>query len=75
MDHNKALFERVNEIATRKGWPPSQLALASVHHQGMMFAPFQEPPRLKTWTRISELCLSNSRRKTCRTRSHRFGEA
>ncbi|CAN0898647.1 Probable aldo-keto reductase 3 [Linum grandiflorum] len=34
LDHNKTLFERVNEIATRKGCTPSQLALAWVHHQG-----------------------------------------
>ncbi|GAB4857321.1 IN2-2 protein [Ancistrocladus abbreviatus] len=34
MDHNKHIFERVNEIATRKGCTPSQLALAWVHHQG-----------------------------------------
>ncbi|GAB4857306.1 hypothetical protein Ancab_015214 [Ancistrocladus abbreviatus] len=34
MDHNKHIFEGVNEIATRKGCTPSQLALAWVHHQG-----------------------------------------
>ncbi|KAH9697309.1 hypothetical protein WN944_029594 [Citrus x changshan-huyou] len=34
LEHNKKLFERVNEIATRKGCTPSQLALAWVHHQG-----------------------------------------
>lgn len=28
------LFERVNEVATKKGCTPSQLALAFVHHQG-----------------------------------------
>ncbi|CAI0469621.1 unnamed protein product [Linum tenue] len=33
-DHNKTLFERVSEIANRKGCTPSQLALAWVHHQG-----------------------------------------
>ncbi|GAB2297975.1 hypothetical protein Dimus_032057 [Dionaea muscipula] len=45
MDHNKHIFERVNEMATRKGCTPGQLALASdsssrqrrvpntVHHQ------------------------------------------
>jgi aryl-alcohol dehydrogenase-like predicted oxidoreductase len=31
---NKLIFERVNEMATRKGCTPSQLALAWVHHQG-----------------------------------------
>ena len=34
MEHNKKLFERVNEIAVKKGCTPSQLALAWVHHQG-----------------------------------------
>ncbi|GMH08074.1 hypothetical protein Nepgr_009914 [Nepenthes gracilis] len=34
MKHNAHIFERVNEIATRKGCTPSQLALAWVHHQG-----------------------------------------
>ncbi|CAL1404335.1 unnamed protein product [Linum trigynum] len=34
LDHNKAIFERVTEIASRKGCTPSQLALAWVHHQG-----------------------------------------
>ncbi|GAB4851845.1 hypothetical protein Ancab_031244 [Ancistrocladus abbreviatus] len=34
MENNKLVFERVNEIATRKGCTPSQLALAWVHHQG-----------------------------------------
>ncbi|XP_056167051.1 probable aldo-keto reductase 2 [Syzygium oleosum] len=32
--HNAKLFDRVNEIAQRKGCTPSQLALAWVHHQG-----------------------------------------
>ncbi|GMH20255.1 hypothetical protein Nepgr_022096 [Nepenthes gracilis] len=34
MEHNKHIFERVNEIAVKKGCTPSQLALAWVHHQG-----------------------------------------
>ena len=33
-EHNKNLFERVNELATKKGCTPSQLALAWIHHQG-----------------------------------------
>ncbi|KAF8007827.1 hypothetical protein BT93_K1726 [Corymbia citriodora subsp. variegata] len=32
--HNAKLFDRVYEIAQRKGCTPSQLALAWVHHQG-----------------------------------------
>ncbi|KAL2507284.1 putative aldo-keto reductase 5 [Forsythia ovata] len=34
LETNKLIFERVNEMATRKGCTPSQLALAWVHHQG-----------------------------------------
>ncbi|OVA01657.1 Aldo/keto reductase [Macleaya cordata] len=34
LEHNKHIFERVNEMAVRKGCTPSQLALAWVHHQG-----------------------------------------
>ncbi|GAB4844027.1 hypothetical protein Ancab_013991 [Ancistrocladus abbreviatus] len=34
VEHNKQIFEMVNEIAMRKGCTPSQLALAWVHHQG-----------------------------------------
>ncbi|XP_021291820.1 probable aldo-keto reductase 2 [Herrania umbratica] len=34
LEHNKRLYERVNEIAAKKGCTPSQLALAWVHHQG-----------------------------------------
>lgn len=34
LEHNAKLFERVSEIAARKGCTTSQLALAWVHHQG-----------------------------------------
>ncbi|XVF29251.1 hypothetical protein REPUB_Repub15cG0104900 [Reevesia pubescens] len=34
LEHNKHLFERVNEMARRKGCRPSQLALSWLHHQG-----------------------------------------
>ncbi|KAI9119469.1 hypothetical protein K1719_009345 [Acacia pycnantha] len=39
LDHNKTIFERINEMATRKGCTPSQLALAWVHHQGSDVCP------------------------------------
>ncbi|XP_010244073.1 PREDICTED: probable aldo-keto reductase 2 [Nelumbo nucifera] len=39
LEHNKSVFDRVNEIATRKGCTPSQLALAWVHHQGSDVCP------------------------------------
>ena len=34
LEHNKTIFERINETAARKGCTPAQLALAWVHHQG-----------------------------------------
>ncbi|GJW58442.1 probable aldo-keto reductase 2 [Tanacetum coccineum] len=39
MDHNKTVFERVNEMATRKGCTAAQLALAWVHQQGTDVVP------------------------------------
>nr|GEZ21102.1 probable aldo-keto reductase 2 [Tanacetum cinerariifolium] len=36
---NKMIFERVNEMATRKGCTAAQLALAWVHHQGTDVVP------------------------------------
>ena len=34
MEHNRKIFEQVNEMAARKGCTTSQLALAWVHHRG-----------------------------------------
>ncbi|XLR63344.1 hypothetical protein S83_014016, partial [Arachis hypogaea] len=34
LESNKTIFERVNEMAAKKGCTPSQLALAWLHHQG-----------------------------------------
>ncbi|CAK8540936.1 unnamed protein product [Lathyrus sativus] len=34
MQQNQTIFEKVNELATKKGCTPSQLALAWLHHQG-----------------------------------------
>uniref|UniRef100_A0A0D9W3I7 NADP-dependent oxidoreductase domain-containing protein n=1 Tax=Leersia perrieri TaxID=77586 RepID=A0A0D9W3I7_9ORYZ len=34
IEKNTQIFDRVNEMATRKGCTPAQLALAWVHHQG-----------------------------------------
>ncbi|KAK9082665.1 hypothetical protein Scep_029136 [Stephania cephalantha] len=39
MEHNERVFEKVNEIARRKGCTASQLALAWVHHQGTDVCP------------------------------------
>ncbi|GKA54596.1 probable aldo-keto reductase 2 [Tanacetum coccineum] len=34
LEHNKILYDRVNELAAKKGCTALQLALAWVHHQG-----------------------------------------
>ncbi|KAK9082670.1 hypothetical protein Scep_029141 [Stephania cephalantha] len=39
MENNKRVFEKVNEMARRKGCTPGQLALAWVHHQGSDVCP------------------------------------
>ncbi|KAJ4954401.1 hypothetical protein NE237_011184 [Protea cynaroides] len=39
VEQNKLIIEQVNEIATRKGCTPGQLALAWVHHQGSDVCP------------------------------------
>ncbi|KAJ0703107.1 putative perakine reductase [Helianthus annuus] len=39
LEHNKILYERVKEIASKKGCTTSQLALAWVHHQGKDVVP------------------------------------
>ncbi|XP_020250989.1 probable aldo-keto reductase 2 [Asparagus officinalis] len=39
LEQNITLFERVSEMASRKGCTPSQLALAWVHHQGNYVCP------------------------------------
>ncbi|KAI3716469.1 hypothetical protein L1987_67374 [Smallanthus sonchifolius] len=38
-EHNKIVFERINEMATRKGCTAAQLALSWVHHQGTDVVP------------------------------------
>ncbi|KAI3688389.1 hypothetical protein L1987_82101 [Smallanthus sonchifolius] len=47
MDHNKTVFERVNEMATRKGCTAAQLALAWVHHQGSDVVPIPGTTKLE----------------------------
>ncbi|TKY64947.1 IN2-2 protein [Spatholobus suberectus] len=39
VEQNKTIFERVSELAAKKGCTPSQLALAWVHHQGKDVCP------------------------------------
>ncbi|KAJ0727390.1 putative perakine reductase [Helianthus annuus] len=48
-DHNKTIFERVSEMATRKGCTAAQLALAWVHHQGTDVVPIPGTTKLENF--------------------------
>jgi aryl-alcohol dehydrogenase-like predicted oxidoreductase len=47
IETNKTIFERVSEMASRKGCTPSQLALAWVHHQGDDVVPIPGTTKIK----------------------------
>ncbi|XP_035831575.1 probable aldo-keto reductase 3 [Helianthus annuus] len=49
MDHNKTIFERVNEMATRKGCTAAQLALAWAHHLGTDVVPIPGTTKLENF--------------------------
>ncbi|XLR21288.1 hypothetical protein S83_049200 [Arachis hypogaea] len=47
LESNKTIFERVNEMAAKKGCTPSQLALAWLHHQGNDVCPIPGTTKLE----------------------------
>jgi aryl-alcohol dehydrogenase-like predicted oxidoreductase len=47
IETNKTIFERVSEMASRKGCTPSQLSLAWVHHQGDDIVPIPGTTKIK----------------------------
>ncbi|KAK2995478.1 hypothetical protein RJ640_007533, partial [Escallonia rubra] len=49
LEHNKCVFERVNEMATKKGCTPAQLALAWVHHQGNDVCPIPGTTKMENF--------------------------
>lgn len=49
LKHNKNLFERVNELARKKGCTTSQLALAWVHHQGTDVCPIPGTTKIENF--------------------------
>ncbi|XP_050277223.1 probable aldo-keto reductase 2 [Quercus robur] len=49
LEHNKTIFERVNEMAAKKGCTPSQLALAWVHHQGKDVCPIPGTTKIENF--------------------------
>ncbi|KAF7151294.1 hypothetical protein RHSIM_Rhsim02G0056400 [Rhododendron simsii] len=49
VEHNKKIFERVHEMAQKKGCTPSQLALAWVHHQGNDVCPIPGTTKIENF--------------------------
>ncbi|KAH0434638.1 hypothetical protein IEQ34_026787 [Dendrobium chrysotoxum] len=49
VEQNAEIFERVNEMASRKGCTPSQLALAWVHHQGNDVCPIPGTTKIENF--------------------------
>ncbi|KAK7394273.1 hypothetical protein VNO78_14795 [Psophocarpus tetragonolobus] len=49
LEQNKSIFERVNELAARKGCTPAQLALAWVHHQGKDVCPIPGTTKIENF--------------------------
>ncbi|KAA8548320.1 hypothetical protein F0562_000004 [Nyssa sinensis] len=49
LENNKYVFERVSEMASRKGCTPSQLALAWVHHRGSDVCPIPGTTKIENF--------------------------
>ncbi|KAK2359792.1 putative aldo-keto reductase [Trifolium repens] len=49
LQQNQTIFERVSELATKKGCTPSQLALAWLHHQGNDVCPIPGTTKIENF--------------------------
>ncbi|KAK4732942.1 hypothetical protein R3W88_025930 [Solanum pinnatisectum] len=49
LEHNKKLYERICQMAAKKGCTPSQLALAWVHHQGNDVCPIPGTTKIENF--------------------------
>ncbi|XAR58177.1 Perakine reductase [Bertholletia excelsa] len=49
LEHNKNMYQRVKEMAARKGCTPGQLALAWVHHQGSDVCPIPGTTKIENF--------------------------
>ncbi|MED6124964.1 hypothetical protein PIB30_063977 [Stylosanthes scabra] len=49
LEANKTIFEKVNEMAAKKGCSPSQLALAWLHHQGNDVCPIPGTTKIENF--------------------------
>ncbi|KAL9272219.1 putative aldo-keto reductase 3 [Drosera capensis] len=76
LDHNKHVFEKVNEMATRKGCTPGQLALAWVHHQGNDVCPIPGTTKIKNFNENKgALSVSLTREEMAELESFASGDA
>jgi len=49
LQQNQTIFERVSELAAKKGCTPSQLALAWLHHQGNDVCPIPGTTKIENF--------------------------
>lgn len=54
LEQNAGIFERVKDMAKRKGCTPSQLALAWVHHQGSDVCPIPGTTKIENFNQNIE---------------------
>ncbi|KAI3683742.1 hypothetical protein L1987_84256 [Smallanthus sonchifolius] len=75
MEHNKVIFEQVNEMATRKGCTAAQLALAWVHHQGTDVVPIPGTTKLENLDQnIGALLVKLTPEEIAKLESFAFGD-
>ncbi|KAK6781331.1 hypothetical protein RDI58_023515 [Solanum bulbocastanum] len=54
LEHNKKLYERICQMAAKKGCTPAQLALAWVHHQGNDVCPIPGTTKIENFNQNIE---------------------
>ncbi|KAI8566705.1 hypothetical protein RHMOL_Rhmol02G0062900 [Rhododendron molle] len=76
VEHNKKIFERVHEMAQRKGCTPSQLALAWVHHQGNDVCPIPGTTKIENLNQnIGALSVKLTPEEMAELESYASGDA
>ncbi|XP_058203838.1 probable aldo-keto reductase 2 [Rhododendron vialii] len=76
VEHNKKIFERVHEMAQKKGCTPSQLALAWVHHQGNDVCPIPGTTKIENLNQnIGALSVKLTPEEMAELESYASGDA
>eukprot|EP00262_Sarcandra_glabra_P016559 TRINITY_DN543_c0_g2_i10.p1 TRINITY_DN543_c0_g2~~TRINITY_DN543_c0_g2_i10.p1 ORF type:complete len:343 (+),score=43.23 TRINITY_DN543_c0_g2_i10:40-1068(+) len=76
LKHNMHIFERVTEIATKKGCTPAQLALSWVHHQGDDVCPIPGTTKIENFNQnIGALSVKLSPEEMAELESLASGDA